>query len=180
MTRKHVHNSLVSIFPCLFYTEMHVFTWEKKDVYNNFNKYGVHKDRVLCDFFHPVTKAIHVHPNRGTIGIIDIPVVIFIMDHLGFSQLLSSVTQNKKIVLPWPSGYGRDLMIQGSWVWILLVPVVGSHMYYVDGASEGTRKIVSLVLGPVLRQVKYPGHSGTSYSWPGLPAFNEGLVIEVQ
>ena len=52
-----------------------------------------------------------------------------------------------------------------SWVRIQVMPIVGSDiLLYVDGASVGTRKMVSLVLGPVSRQVKECGQSHTSSS----------------
>ena len=74
-------------------------------------------------------------------------------------------------------------MIQRSWVQITVLRVMGSHMlyfYYVHGASEGTRNMESLVLGHVLRQVKERRQSGPISYFPGLPAFNEDLAIEVQ
>ena len=82
-------------------------------------------------------------------------------------------------MLPWPSGSGRELMIQVPWVRIQVLPVMGSHRY-VDGASVGTRKMVSIVQLPLPRQVKDTGRSGTGSSGPGLPAFNEDLATEVQ
>ena len=63
---------------------------------------------------------------------------------------ISRICQHKNklsplVLLPWPSCSGGDLMIQRSSVHILVLPIKHSRIY-VEGASAGIRKMVSLVI----------------------------------
>ena len=69
------------------------------------------------------------------------------------------------------------IIIQGWWVWMRVQLMVHtSWQVKLDAASKDTRNMVSLVLGPLSRQVRDPGQSDTSSSCPGLRALNEDLA----